>query len=190
METGFNIPLPFQFNPLKHHLGYIRDFISGRITDEKGQDNELFARELKRIGTSVMDVYTGALSIKEITAETKQYLDSNSLLTEEAFSGWTGKSIDESRTITLSDSSRWMLKYHDDSRRYVHIFPSRMSPHTLRIKANTLKSAILYYVLVGKDFIAERDLNHVRKLLGLSPVRSAADAEAITGMIEILRDNF
>jgi hypothetical protein len=69
----------------------------------------------------------------------------------------------------------------------VHIFPARLSPHTFRIKANTLKSAILYVIMIGKDYISEDDLNKARAMAGLSPVREVGDAEAVTEMIEILR---
>jgi hypothetical protein len=57
----------------------------------------------------------------------------------------------------------------------------------LRIKANTLKSAILYYIIIGKDFISRNDLNKARALLRLSPIKDPAEAEAITEMIEMLR---
>ncbi|MBK7710170.1 MAG: hypothetical protein IPJ37_03805 [Bacteroidales bacterium] len=80
------------------------------------------------------------------------------------------------------------LKYHDHLQRYIHIFPARGSRLTFRVRSNTLKSAILYYILVGKDFITADDLNRVRPLLGLSPVKDPVDSEAITEMIEILRD--
>jgi hypothetical protein len=79
------------------------------------------------------------------------------------------------------------LKYHDNEKRFVHIFPARNSQHTFRVKANTLKSAILYNILIGKDFITGDDLNRVRTLLNLSPVKDTVDTEAVTEMIEILR---
>jgi hypothetical protein len=47
---------------------------------------------------------------------------------------------------------------------------------------------VLYYIKVGKDYITGDDLNRIRPLLGLSPVRDAIDTEAIVEMIEILRD--
>jgi len=104
-----------------------------------------------------------------------------------SFSIWTGVKMNEFRIITISDDSQWTLKYHDSSQRFVHIFPARSSRHTFRVKSNTLKSALLYYILIGKDFITGDDLNRVRPLLGLSPVKDAVDTEAILEMIEILR---
>jgi hypothetical protein len=51
-----------------------------------------------------------------------------------------------------------------------------------------LKSAVLYIIIFGKDFISDDDLNAARALAGLSPVKEIADAEAVTEMIEILRN--
>ena len=105
-----------------------------------------------------------------------------------SFSGWTGTKMKDFRMISLSDGSQWTLKYHDNRLRFVHIFPARESQHTFRVKSNTLKSALLYCILVGKDFITGDDLNRVRPMLGLSPIKDPIDAEAITEMIEILRN--
>jgi len=187
MNIAFQIPEPFQFNPLKHHLAYIREYTNHKISEEKQSDNNSLVKELRHIGTSVMDVYSGKLSIKRICRETTEFLNSEKLMERLAFSDWTGKRFNDFRIITLSDKSQWMLKYHNDESRYVHIFPSRLSPHTFRVKANTLKSAIHYYILIGKDYISRRDLNHARSLLSLSPIKDPSEAEAITEMIEILR---
>jgi len=187
MSTDFEIPGPFQFNPLKHHLSHIREFVSQKLSEEKKPEIKLLVKELKRIGTSVMDIYTGSLSVKGICDEVLLHLESDKLMGYEAFAEWTGKGYSDFRMITLSDSSRWTLKFHDDKMRYVHLFPARFSPRSIRIKSNTLKSAILYYILIGKDFISADDLNRARALLGLSPVKDPGDTDAITEMIEILR---
>jgi hypothetical protein len=88
----------------------------------------------------------------------------------------------------ISDNSQWTLKFHNHEAHFVHIFPARSSPHSFRIKANTLKSAILYIIIFGKDYVSDDDLNAARALAGLSPVSEVADAEAVTEMIEILRN--
>jgi len=181
------IPEPFQFNPLKHHLAYIRGFISDRLAEEKSLDMKAFLLDLKHIGTSVMDIYTGNVPVSQICSEVLEFLNKNKLAEIKVFSKWTGVNYSEFRIIELSDDSQWMLKYNNDEKRYVHLFPARQSPHTFRVKANTMKSAILYYVIIGKDYISRRDLNQGRSLLGLSPVRDPSEAEAITEMIEILR---
>ena len=120
--------------------------------------------------------------------EVMHFLIEKDLLQRNAFSEWTGIKMNDFRIIPLSDGSQWTLKYHDNNQRFVHIFPARGSQHTFRVKSNTLKSALLYYILIGKDFITGDDLNRVRPLLGLSPIKDPVDTEAITEMIEILRE--
>ena len=187
MNSASNIPEPFQFNPLKHHLSFIKDFIARRLSEDKAPDISLLIKELKHIGTSVMDVYTGSMTVKRIIDEAALFLKSDNLENETDFSLWTGKRFTDFRIIILSDSSKWMMKYQNNKNRYVHLFPARLSPHSFRVKANTLKSAILYNIIIGKDYVSRKDLNRARDLLGLSPVKDPADAEAITEMIEILR---
>jgi hypothetical protein len=47
---------------------------------------------------------------------------------------------------------------------------------------------LIYLIIIGKDLVTVDDLNNVRPLLGLSPVKDTLDTEAILEMIEILRD--
>jgi hypothetical protein len=187
MQTDYQIPEPILFNALKHHLGFIREFINLKIADESNTDLKILIKDLKHLGTSVMDVYAGTLSINNICRETGEFLEKKSILKREPFSLWTGVNVNNFRIITLSDGSQWTLKYHDNEKRFVHIFPARNSQHTFRVKANTLKSAVLYCIKIGKDYITGDDINKVRILLGLSPIKDTIDAEAITEMIEILR---
>lgn len=181
------IPEPFRFNPLKHHLSYLRNFVNIMEDFPDRNDITVLIKELKSVGTSVMDVYSGSLTINTICSEIARYLEIRKLDKPGEFAEWAGKRYNDFRTMTLSDTSQWILKYHNDQSRFIHIFPARMSPLSFRVKANTLKSAILYIIYIGKDFITSEDLNRARKLSGLSPVKDPAEAEAITEMIEILR---
>jgi len=185
MYIDYHIPEPFIFNPLKHNLEYIRKFISLRI--EKEIDLIILLKEIKHIGTSVMDVYSGTLTSLTIFSEIAQFLIQEEIISFSSFGDWVGKKVKDYKVVILSDTSQWALKYHDDEKRYVHIFPARLSPHSFRIKANSMKSAILYSIIIGKDFITGDDLNRARTLLRLSPVKDSAETEAITRMIEILR---
>jgi hypothetical protein len=187
MNTDYQIPQPFLFNPIKHHLGFIKEFININI-DKPGSDIQMLTRDLKHLGTSVMDIYTGSLSIRSICIEAEEFLKVNSISEWENFSVWAGTKSDCFRIISLSDGSHWTLKFQDNPQRFVHIFPARNSQHTFRVKSNTLKSALIYNIIIGKDMVTGDDLNKVRPLLGLSPVKDAIDTEAILEMIEILRD--
>ncbi|MDY0099879.1 MAG: hypothetical protein RBR81_11810 [Bacteroidales bacterium] len=187
MDFEIEIPEPLLFSPLKHYLPFIRDYVNNRAEEEKYPGSVAFIRELKHLGNCVMDIYDGDLAAREIFSEVKSYLDSNGLAEAEAYRNWAGTGYNSYKIIVLSDNSQWTLKHNPHEARFVHIFPARSSSHTFRVKANTLKSAILYLVLIGKDYISEDDLNKTRALAGLSPVKEVADAEAVTEMIEILR---
>jgi len=187
MRIDDKIPEPILFNPLKHYLPFIRDFISFYIAGFPDQDPKYLIRELKHLGTSVMDVYTGDLSLDQIFQDIIGFLNSAELNAKVTFESWAGIGYNDFKVTTISDGSQWTLKFHDSEKRFVHIFPARQSPHTFRVKSNTLKSAILYLVLIGKDFVTEDDLNRARALTGLSPVKEVADTEAVTEMIEMLR---
>ena len=181
------IPPPFLFNPLKHHLGYIKEYISRAQNSNKRIDTLSFIRDLKHIGVSLTDIYTGKASMEGIFEEIMKFLESGNLTGKNSFGKWAGTHSKDYKTITLSDNSVWVLKYFNNEQRFVHPFPARNSPHSLRAKANTLKSAVLYLVLKDKDFITETDLNDARAVYGLSPVKDMDDAETIYELIEVLR---
>jgi hypothetical protein len=182
-----NIPLPLLFNPLKHHLCFIKDYISDNLKDKTIGDHQAITKDLKHLGGSLMDIYSGPLSLNDIFEEILEYLNANNFTGKESYSKWTGKDPKDFKSIRLSDDSQWILKFFNNEQRYIHLFPARYSPHSFRVKANTLKSAILYIICIGKDFVTEDDLNTARAVSGLSPVKEVFDAEAITEMIEILR---
>jgi hypothetical protein len=187
MDYRFQAPEPLLFNPLKHYLPFIKEFINNHLSDIKDPGLKELTRELKHVGTCVMDIYMGKMAQEAIFREIREFLTMNRIQKREAYMEWVGTGFNDFRIISLTDTSQWALKYHSNETRYVHIFPARSSPHSFRIKANTLKSAILYIILIGKDYVTEDDLNTARALAGLSPVKEVADAEAVTEMIEILR---
>jgi hypothetical protein len=187
MDIEYQIPEPFLFNPLKHHIGFIKEFINFNL-DKTAADFDSFARDLRHIGTSVMDIYAGSMSIRNICLEAEEFLQSKQLLKRKAYGVWIGTEKDDYRLIKLSDGSQWTLNFHDNPERFVHIFPARNSQHTFRVKSNTLKSALIYLIIIGKDLVTGEDLNNVRPILGLSPVKNTSDTQAILETIEILRD--
>jgi hypothetical protein len=186
MITDYQIAEPILFNPLKHHLGFIKEYLESSI-DTAHTDEQILLKELRHIGTSVMDVYTGPLSVKGICRETMDFLMNKNISCQNEYSVWILRNVTGFHITELSDGSRWTLNYNNNSSRYVHIFPARNSPHTFRVKANTMKSALIYSIIIGKDLVTGYDLNKVRPLLNLSPVKDPIDTEAILEMIEILR---
>jgi hypothetical protein len=186
MNADYQIPVPILFNPLKHHLRFQRGFINQKA-GEPGIDIKNLIKELRHLGASVMDVYSGSITVSRICMEVGEFLNQKGISGKEPFCNWTGSEKSNFRITSLSDGSQWTLKYYENDLRFVHIFPARNSRHTFRVKANTLKPAILFNIVSGKDFISTDELNRVRVLLNLSPVKDNVDTEAITEMIEILR---
>ncbi|MBF8965430.1 hypothetical protein I0P70_19430 [Pontibacter sp. FD36] len=133
-----DIPAPILFHPLKHHLGYIREFIKKQATAEE----TTLVAQLKTIGSSQLDLYLGELSTQQIAHETILYLQKHQILEPEAFQTYLSSSEADYRVITLSDESSWVLRWGVVEGRHVHLHPARYSQHTIRVKANTLKTAI------------------------------------------------
>jgi hypothetical protein len=182
-----HMPLPFLFNPFKHHLGFIKDYIIRNQTTTKLTDKPAIIKDLKHMGVSLMDIYTGTKSLEVVFEEIMKFLISHNLAEKDIFGEWSGRNHSDFKTIEISDGSEWVLKYYHNEMRYVHPFPARFSQHSIRVKANTLKSAILYLIFKDKDFVTAEDLNSARAVTGLSPVKQMFDVEAIMQMIEILR---
>jgi len=181
------VPEPILFNPLKHHLGFISRYSVEREEDRNSRITEI-NRELKHIGRAVTDVYTGSKSIEKICRGVIGNIGDENISDKEKFAAWSGTGRNNFRIIFLDDDSQWTVKYHENTKRYVHIFPARSGCHTIRVKSNTLRSALLYLIYTGTDYISASGLNYPRSLAGLPPVRSTADAEAITSMIEVIRN--
>ena len=74
MDFDFQIVEPVVFNPIKHHLEFMKEFIYIRSDVNTDTDIKILIKELKHIGTSVMDVYTGSLSVEKICKEIKDSL--------------------------------------------------------------------------------------------------------------------
>ncbi|RME86518.1 MAG: hypothetical protein D6785_03175, partial [Planctomycetota bacterium] len=95
---------------------------------------------------------------------------------------------------TISDGSQWVLREGKeelissyDLQTFVHIHPGRFSPHTFRIKVNTLKTALVYvfYLMTGEKEGLEL-FHFVRKSLQLSPV--PAIPSRVADMIQLLKE--
>jgi len=66
MKHDLKIPEPFLFNPLKHYLPFIKNFIEKTTTDNNDPGSKNLIRELKHLGTCVMDIYTGYLPLDKL----------------------------------------------------------------------------------------------------------------------------
>ena len=173
-------PLPIIFNPLKHHLGFIRSY----IRETRKEDNETMESDLKKIGESQMDLYVGELNISEIEQEVLGYLSTNGILEKGAYANFINNNYQQ---IQLSDQSKWILRMGEDSEQYVHIHPARNGPHVVRVKASTMKTVIAVQVLLGDSQIGIDEVNWVREeCLGLSRLKMVRCGELPEGVGRVL----
>ena len=166
------------FNALKHHLGYIQTFI-------QNHDLDTAKEQLLSIGASQMDLYVGELGVQDIENQVIAHLDKNNILDKTLFENFiqTQKGFFE---ITLSDASRWTLRMGNSDTHYIHIHPSRYSPHTIRVRAGILKTAIGLELLKSENYNT-LIINTLRIELGLSPIKHMEDSVGLEKMVKILR---
>jgi hypothetical protein len=174
---------PVLFNCLKHHLGYIREYIFATAHSKK---MELLSSQLLLIGESQMDLYLGELTPGEIALQIIKLLQEDGNYVKNQYLNYISLQSTGYQTITINDTSVWVLRLGEQEERYVHIHPGRYSPHTIRVKANTLKTAIALSVwmkVYNHREISLELLNHVRReILAASPVKSL---EATEGFIKL-----
>jgi hypothetical protein len=190
-ETAFDVPRPVLFNPWKHHAGAIRR----RIAEAAGAGPAALvglAPQLLVMGTELMDLYTGPLSAADIAAAVLAQLRDEGRLEAGAYRNWLEANRGY-RVLTLpADGSAWVLRFGEEGGRYVHLHPGRWTPHTRRVRANVLKTAVMALSFAGAHGSDPRDvalINRVRReYLGLAPVPALADEGGLGAVIEALRE--
>lgn len=164
------IPEPITFNPLKHHLNFIKHKIKVWHKLE-GMEVE---KELLTIGNNLLDLYTGELNVMEICKEIQKYFTKNHVSNQDEFIRWLKPY--EYKKIMLSDKSVWIIKQGDNPERFIHIHPGKNSVHTVRMRATTLKTAIAIKfnrrIQNNNAPLNLAEVNRVRiEYLSLSPVK-------------------
>jgi len=173
------------FNPIKHYLPYIKSFVKTSI---QNFDPSLISNELKLIGESQMDLYTGNLNTKIIFSETIEFLRLQKIEDYHSFSNWI-KNENNFFTYKLSDHSLWVLRSGIDEKKFIHIHPGRHSLNTIRVKSGVLKSAIATNIVssVYNKEISVQLVNEARvDLCSLSPIKALKQEEGILKMIDLI----
>jgi hypothetical protein len=179
------LPQPILFHPLKHHLAYIREFIQMNID----ADDSYLKAQFKTIGSSQLDLYLGRLSAQQIAHETILYLQEHQTIGPDAYRIYLLESKASYGLITLSDGSNWVLRWGIVAERHVHLHPARYSPHTLRIKANTLKTALAVHIAARRynQPVGLQLVNQVRtQWLGLAPIPAFLPGGALASLVCLL----
>ncbi|RAJ80166.1 hypothetical protein CLV59_105274 [Chitinophaga dinghuensis] len=174
------------FHALKHHYAAVQSFLAHPPV---GQEQQLYA--IRTFGGSQFDLYHGKLSVAAIEAETVAQLSQQGIQEKTTYHSWIA-SHRGYRTITLSDGSNWTLRYIDHHA-YIHLHPSRYSPHTIRIKANAMKSIVCYLLWHPeyKNHLNIPLLNHIRQHdLHLSPIATNGNTEELQKVLQLLGNDF
>jgi len=184
-----NIPPPILLNCWKHHAGFVKLQILQTVKFGNPSINELVSKMLV-IGDSLMDFYLGSLSPKEISEHVISYLTQNNVLKEKLYKNWIIRENSDYRLITLIDDSQWTLRWGREEDRYVHIHPARNSFHTIRIRALTLKTAILVLTRMKILGGSRIDINLINKLrvdyLNTPPIKSIKNSPGLIKLIKLL----
>ncbi|WP_187264511.1 hypothetical protein [Pontibacter beigongshangensis] len=183
------LPKPVLFHPLKHHLGYIREFVRQGATATEAA----LRTALQTIGRSQLDFYTGPLLPEQLAAEVLGQLQEQQVLAPAAYRQYLQQAATDYRLLTLSDGSTWVLRWGLEEERHVHLHPARYATHTTRLKANALKTAVA--VAVYQQQHPEQPVNLAlinqlrREWLGLSPVKGFDGAEegGAAGLLKLIR---
>ncbi len=189
MEENCVVPIPINFNCWKHHYSFIKGQIAAS-TNQKEFRN--LKERLLKIGNSQMDLYVGTLTPGLISRFIINYLKSLKVFEPEKYNSWLTTEENNFRLIKLEDKSIWTLRLGTTTERYVHIHPGRHSPNTIRVKANTLKTAILVFChenIYDNKLISLEQINTLRKdYLDEPPLKSVSKETRLGKLLYLFRN--
>jgi hypothetical protein len=181
--------VPITFNTHKHHFRFLLQQIGVWKTLEwKNVEPELFL-----IGENLLDFYTGDLTVEEICNQCIHFFRLRNIRNRDSLLNWLNPY--EYRKIAISDSSEWVVKEGNDSEKYIHIHPAKFSPHTIRVRATTLKTVIALMINTAEISAQMNEnlltVNQIRTMyLQLSPVKSLQHGKGILQLWELFANNY
>lgn len=184
-----HLPHPALLNCWKHHAGWIRSRIAAASSAGSAGVAALPA-EMAVVGARLMDLYTGSHSPAQIAEFVFADLKARDLFAFDPLAKYLAGRGEYAMT-ELPDGSKWTIRLGPADGRYLHLHPGRWVPHTMRVQANTLKSAVMAHGHARLTGGAATDLalvNEARKLyLGLLPVRELTGDGGLGAVIAVLR---
>jgi hypothetical protein len=169
--------LTVAFNPHKHHLGFLKK----KIQEWRDQHWKEVEQEMLCIGTNLIDVYYGRLTVRQIYEETTGFADKAEITDATKLDEWLGH--DAYRKLMLSDGSFWVIRQGLNPESFLHIHPAKHSNYTVRIRASTLKTVVALKICIpdeNENHLNLEMVNQVRtEILNLSPVKKIQPGKGI-----------
>lgn len=180
---------PVTFNAHKHHFR----FLLREIEKWKNIDWKQVEPEILLMGENMLDFYTGHFTVEDIVNECIQYFVNIKAIEKPTFNEWLYPC--EYRKIILGDSSEWIIKPGNSSEIYIHIHPAKQSPHTLRVRASTLKTVVILMiknVSISAQMSENLEIvNNTRvEYLQLSPIKSLHQGKGILKLWEMFANPY
>ncbi|HEY1191055.1 MAG TPA: hypothetical protein VGE74_25705 [Gemmata sp.] len=183
-----HLPHPALLNTWKHHAGWIRSRIAAAVRAGSAGVAALPA-EMVVIGTRLMDLYTGPHAPAEVAEFVFAELRAQGRFAFGSLSAWLAERGEYAMT-ELPDGSKWAIRLGPTNGRYIHLHPGRRAPHTMRVQANALRSAVVAHAqarLVGASPTDLGVVNEARtRYLGLLPVRELTGTSGLGAVIAAL----
>jgi hypothetical protein len=180
------IPPPFTFNPLKHHLGFIREMIENT---ETGLSTENFFHLINETGPQLTDIYYGGYSVAQILQSIKSQLTNLCSFEKAAYEAWVDNSGKHYNFLELPDHSKWIFRLGEKEGRYIHFHPARLSI-SLRVRGATLKTALALKIMAKESTTLYSNTDYIntvrRNVLNLSPIKDIKHFTAIKKILELL----
>jgi hypothetical protein len=174
---------------MKHHLGFIREFIKRA---------ELFANEpetfelINNIGPQVTDIYCGLLSVEQLVDAIKSQLIEILVYRQSAYDEWVHNSGKNYNFLELDDGSKWTFRQGEKTDRYIHFHPARTNG-SVRFRGTTLRTAMALKIIAGQNLTLYQDKEFINKVrqhrLQLSPIKSLSDFFAINKILDLLESD-
>ena len=188
MELSSQLPPPTIFNGLKHHRLIILEFIKKSI--EKDYPIDTLNLAMKKIGNSMIDLYHGDLKPQDISDEIVDLLKLESNFFKDAYYKYVNSIPKKYRIVKISDGSEWALLLGREEEFYLHIHPARGSKFTTRVRAISIKTAILLKIFFEKELVSGDLVSLMNKVrinyLHESPVKNEADTKSLKRVLELL----
>lgn len=180
-------PAQIQFNPWKHHLGFVSGEILRAATATEERKKEIL-KIVKSINANFVDVYTGQYSPLQLQELVARELGNRNIFSLQDLTQWLG--VKGFQLLSLNDQSIWVIRKSEYKEALVHIHPSRTPPLAFRIHGNAWKTALLMAMEQPeylKGLPTLREINNFRKEhLNLSPVKGNENLQRLMKAYELI----